>query len=137
MDWFPAETLDNIIKNRMNNDPAFKKEVDEIYEPFKKLRFEEIKQRICTGLEEEFEEEQKSHNFEKMLNALYRLSNNVQNTPFSDESESSVKFQGIRVKDPQNNVILTTSAQVQESMNRLWDLYKTYCDKVQRLQPEF
>ena len=137
MDWFPAETVDNIIKKRMNNDPAFKKEVDEIYEPFKKLRFEEIKKRICTGLEEEFEEEQQKHNFEKMLNALYRLSNNVQNTPFSDESEMPMKVQGIRVKDPQKGTILTTSEQVEQTMKRLWDLYKTFCDRLKSLEPEF
>ena len=45
--------------------------------------------------------------------------------------------QRIKVKDPQNNAILRTSEQVQETMKRLWDLYKTYCEKVQRLTPEF
>ena len=57
---------------------------------------------------------------------------NIQNTHYSDESNEAQE-----VKDPQNDVILKTPAQVQQTMNRLWDLYKTYCDKVQRLQPEF
>ena len=45
--------------------------------------------------------------------------------------------QRIKVKDPQNHAILTSSEQVEQTMKRLWDLYKTFCEKVQRLTPEF
>ena len=45
--------------------------------------------------------------------------------------------QRIKVKDPQNDAPLRTSEQVQQTMKRLWDLYKTYCEKLQRLQPDF
>ena len=45
--------------------------------------------------------------------------------------------QRIKVKDPQNGTILTTSAQVEQTMKRLWDLYKTFCDRLQSLEPDF
>ena len=136
MDWFP-NTLEKVFQKKMENDPEFKKKMDQMLDEEKEDRFESIKKQICEELYKEIDFEQKNSKVPNMLNALLRLSNNVQNTPYLDHSESSVKFQGIRVKDPQNGTILTTSEQVEQSMKRLWDLYKTYCEKLQRLQPEF
>ena len=136
MDWFP-DVFDKVLQKKMENDPAFKKKMDQMLDEEKEDRFETIKKQICEELYKEIDFEQKHSNVQNMVNALLRLSNNIQKTPYLDHSESSVKFQGIRVKDPQNGTFLTTSEQVEQSMNRLWDLYKTYCEKLQRLQPEF
>ena len=136
MDWFP-DTFEKIFQNKMENDPEFKKQVDKMLDEEKQDRFESIKEQICKNLIEEAYYEQQNSKVQNMINALERLADNVKKTPYLDHSESSMKFQGIRVKDPQNNVILTTSEQVEQSMKRLWDLYKTYCEKLQRLQPEF
>ena len=136
MEWFP-DVFNQVLQKKMENNPEFKKEVDKILDEEKKDRFESIKEQICKEVLEEAYNEQHNSKVQNMINALERLAYNVQNTPYFNHSESSMKFQGIRVKDPQNNVILTTSEQVEQSMNRLWDLYKTYCEKLQRLQPEF
>ena len=136
MDWFP-DVFDKVLQKKMENDPAFKKKMDKMLDKEKQDRFESIKEQICKNLIEEAYYEQQNSKVQNMINALERLADNVKKTPYLDHSESSVKFQGIRVKDPQNNVILTTSEQVEQSMKRLWDLYKTYCDKLQRLQPDF
>ena len=129
--------FEKVLQKKMENDPEFKKKMDKMLDEEKEDRFESIKEQICKNVLEEYDFEQKNSKVPNMLNALLRLSNNVQNTPYLDHSESSVKFQGIRVKDPQNGTFLTTSEQVEQSMNRLWDLYKTYCEKLQRLTPEF
>ena len=59
----------------------------------------------------------------------------------TDQQEEIIKYQNNQalpgVKDPQNGTILTTSEQVQQTMNRLWDLYETYCQRLQRLETEF
>ena len=136
MDPF-KDMFDKVLQKKMENDPEFKKKMDQMLDEEKQDRFESIKKQICKNVLEEYYDEQKHSNVQNMLNALMRLSDNVQNTPYLDHSESSMKFQGIRVKDPQNGTILTTSEQVEQSMKRLWDLYKTYCEKLQRLQPEF
>ena len=136
MDWF-KDTFDQVLQKKMEKDPEFKKEVDKIFDEEKQDRFESIKKQICKEVLEEAYFEQHHSKVQNMINALERLADNVQKTPYFNHSESSVKFQGIRVKDPQNNVILTTSEQVEQSMKRLWDLYKTYCEKLQRLQPDF
>ena len=136
MDWFP-DVFDKVLQKKMENDPAFKKEVDQMFDEEKQDRFESIKKQICKNVLEEAYYEKQNSKVQNMINALERLADNVKKTPYLDHSESSVKFQGIRVKDPQNGTFLTTSEQVEQSMKRLWDLYKTYCEKLQRLQPEF
>ena len=59
----------------------------------------------------------------------------------TDQQEEIIKYQNNQalpgVKDPQNGTILTTPEQVQQTMNRLWDLYETYCQRLQRLETEF
>ena len=59
----------------------------------------------------------------------------------TDQQEEIIKYQNNQalpgVKDPQNGTILTTSEQVQQTMNRLWDLYQSFCERLQRLEPEF
>ena len=59
----------------------------------------------------------------------------------TDQQEEIIKYQNNQalpgVKDPQNGTILTTSEQVQQTMNRLWDLYETYCQRLQSLETEF
>ena len=113
MDWSEHEKLEKKIQERMEKNPEFKKKAESIYESQNKELFDQ----------------QKNQN---LVKALKRLADKIQNTHYSDESNEAQE-----IKDPQNDTILKTPAQVQESMNRLWDLYKTYCDKVQRLQPEF
>ena len=136
MDWF-QDMFDKVIQNKMENNPEFKKKMDQMLDEEKEDRFETIKKQICEELYKEIDFEQKHSKVQNMINALLRLSDNIQHTPYLDHSESSVKVQGIRVKDPQNGTILTTSEQVEQTMKRLWDLYKTFCDKVQRLTTEF
>ena len=135
MDWFP-DVFDKVLQKKMENDPAFKKKMDQMLDEEKEDRFETIKKQICEELYKEIDFEQKHSKVQNMINALLRLSDNIQHTPYLDHSVP-MKVQGIRVKDPQNGTILTTSEQVEETMNRLWDLYETYCEKLQRLTPEF
>ena len=135
MDWFP-DVFDKVLQKKMENDPAFKKKMDQMLDEEKEDRFETIKKQICEELYKEIDFEQKHSKVQNMINALLRLSDNIQHTPYLDHSVP-MKSQGIRVKDPQNGTILTTSEQVEQTMKRLWDLYKTFCEKVQRLTPEF
>ena len=135
MDPF-KEMFDKVLQKKMENDPEFKKKMDQMLDEEKEDRFETIKKQICEELYKEIDFEQKHSKVQNMINALLRLSDNIQHTPYLDHSVP-MKVQGIRVKDPQNGTILTTSEQVEETMNRLWDLYETYCEKLQRLTPEF
>ena len=132
MDWSNRQALEKLNQKRMEKNPEFKKKAESIYESQNKELFEQIKEQVSNTVLRNIEYQQKDQNFENVVKALKRLLENIQNTHYSDESNEAQE-----VKDPQNDVILKTPAQVQESMNRLWDLYKTYCDKVQRLQPEF
>ena len=136
MDPF-KDMFDKVLQKKMENDPEFKKKMDQMLDEEKEDRFESIKKQICEEIYKEYDFEQKNSNVQNMLNALLRLSNNIYKTPYLDHSESSVKFQGIRVKDPQNDTILTSSEQVEQTMKRLWDLYKTFCDRLKSLEPEF
>ena len=132
MDWSNRQAVEKLNQKRMEKNPEFKKKAESIYESQNKELFEQIKEQVSNTVLRNIEYQQKDQNFENVVKALKRLLENIQNTHYSDESNEAQE-----VKDPQNDVILKTPAQVQESMNRLWDLYKTYCDKVQRLQPEF
>ena len=132
MDWSNRQALEKLNQKRMEKNPEFKKKAESIYESQNKELFEQIKEQVYNTVLRNIEYQQKDQNFENVVKALKRLLENIQNTHYSDESNEAQE-----VKDPQNDVILKTPAQVQESMNRLWDLYKTYCEKVQRLQPEF
>ena len=132
MDWSNRQAVEKLNQKRMEKNPEFKKKAESIYESQNKELFEQIKEQVSNTVRRNIEYQQKDQNFENVVKALKRLLENIQNTHYSDESNEAQE-----VKDPQNDVILKTPAQVQESMNRLWDLYKTYCDKVQRLQPEF
>ena len=132
MDWSNRQALEKKIQERMEKNPEFKKKAESIYESQNKELFEQIKEQVSNTVLRNIEYQQKNQNFENVVKALKRLPDNIQNTHYSDESNEAQE-----VKDPQNDTTLKTPAQVQESMNRLWDLYKTYCDKVQRLQPEF
>ena len=132
MDWSEHQKLEKKIQERMEKNPEFKKKAECLYESQNKELFEQIKEQVYNTVLRNIEYQQKDQNFENVVKALKRLLENIQNTHYSDESNEAQE-----VKDPQNDVILKTPAQVQESMNRLWDLYKTYCEKVQRLQPEF
>ena len=118
MDWFP-DTLEKVFQKKMENDPEFKKKMDQMLDEEKEDRFESIKKQICKNLLEEAYYERENSKVQNMVNALERLAYNVEKTPYLDHSESSVKFQGIRVKDPQNGTFLTTSEQVEQSMKRL------------------
>ena len=132
MDWSNRQALEKLNQKRMEKNPEFKKKAESLYESQNKELFEQIKEQVYNTVLRNIEYQQKDKNFENLVKALKRLLENIQNTHYSDESNEAQE-----VKDPQNDVILKTPAQVQESMNRLWDLYKTYCEKVQRLQPEF
>ena len=132
MDWSKHQALEKLNQKRMEKNPEFKKKAESLYESQNKELFEQIKEQIFKTVLRNIEYQQNNQNFENVVKALKRLADNIQNTHYSDDSDEAQE-----VKDPQNNAILTTPKQVQESMNRLWDLYKTYCDKVQRLQPEF
>ena len=135
MDPF-KEMFEKVLQKKMDNDPEFKKKMDQMLDEEKEDQFESIKKEICKYLVEQAYYEQNNSKVQNMINALERLEYNVHNTPYLDHSVP-MKSQGIRVKDPQNGTILTTSEQVEETMKRLWDLYKTFCEKVQRLTPEF
>ena len=132
MDWSNRQALEKLNQKRMEKNPEFKKKAESLYESQNKELFEQIKEQVYNTVLRNIEYQQKNQNFENVVKALKRLLENIQNTHYSDESNEAQE-----VKDPQNDVILKTPAQVQQTMNRLWDLYKTYCDKVQRLQPEF
>ena len=129
MDWSNYQAVEKLNQKRMEKNPEFKKKAESIYESQNKELFEEIKEQIFNTVRRNIEYQQKNQN---LVKALKRLLENIQNTHYSDESNEAQE-----VKDPQNDVILKTPAQVQESMNRLWDLYETYCQRLQRLEPEF
>ena len=67
-----------------------------------------------------------------MVKALKRLIENIQNTPYSDDS---VEVQ--EIKDPQNDAILRTPEQVQQTLKRLWDLYQSYCERLKSVETDF
>ena len=80
---------------------------------------------------------------DELKEQLFDLGEQIKNLKniITDQQGEIIKYQNNQalpgIKDPQNRTILTTPEQVQQTMNRLWDLYETHCQRLQRLQPEF
>lgn len=110
MDWF-TETFDKVFQNKIENNPEFKKKMDKMLDKEKKERFESIKEQICKNVHEEAYFEEHNSKVQNMINALNRLADNIENTPYLDHSESPVK--------------------------RLWNLYQSFCERLQSLETDF